>query len=198
MEEQKIHQDFTETQSVGSFVWDLVKVLIIALVIIVPIRYYVAQPFIVSSISMQPTLYEGQYLIVDELSYHLRVPVRGEIIVFKYPKDTSQYFIKRLIGLPGEKIEIRDNHFVVYNAENPNGLVLNEDYLPAGTVTIPGTSGDSITLGSNEFYAIGDNRANSLDSRFWGPVPRNDLVGRALFRVFPFQIAKKFQGVDYK
>lgn len=197
MDEQNYRQDFVEKQSVGSFIWDLVKVLIISLIIIVPIRYFIAQPFIVSSISMQPNLYEGQYLIVDELSYHLREPVRGEIVVFKYPKDTSQYFIKRLIGLPGETVEIKDNHFIVYNKEAPQGLTLEESYLPAGTLTVPGTNGAKITLGQDEFYMIGDNRANSLDSRFWGPVPRNDLVGRALFRVFPFQLATKFQQVKY-
>ncbi len=189
--------DKKSSESIGSFIWDLIKVFVISLLIIIPIRYYIGQPFIVSSISMNPTLYQGQYLIVDQLSYRLHQPQRGDIIVFKYPKDTTQYFIKRLIGLPGERVEIKDNHVYIYNSEHPNGFVLNEPYLPPGTITSADGGQASITLGKDEFYALGDNRPSSLDSRFWGPVPRNDMVGRAWVRIYPFNVATKFPHYDY-
>lgn len=190
-------QKISGSSGIGSFIWDLIKVFVIALVIIIPIRSYVGQPFIVSSVSMQPTLYQGQYLIVDELSYHLHQPERGDIVVFKYPKDTSQYFIKRLIGLPGEKVQIKDNHVIIYNSEHPNGLTLDESYLPGGTIT--NAAGDStITLGQGEYYVLGDNRSNSLDSRYWGIVPQSDMVGRAWVRIFPFQVATKFPHIQYQ
>ncbi|MBU6447233.1 signal peptidase I [Patescibacteria group bacterium] len=179
------------------FVFDLVKVFVIAAVIIFPVRYYVAQPFIVSGSSMEPNFYTGQYLIINELAYHLHDPQRGDIIVFKYPKDTSQYFIKRVIGLPGEKVKIENNHVIIYNQQNPNGFTLDETYLPSTTQTLPVGNGIT-TLGSDEYFVLGDNRIASSDSRFWGPVPRNDIVGKVLIRAFPFQDFKKFDSVNYQ
>ncbi len=178
------------------FIWDLLKVFLIALAIILPIRYYVAQPFIVSGSSMEPTFYTGQYLIINELSYHLGEPQRGDVIVFKYPKDTSQYFIKRIIGLPGETVKIENNQVIIVNKENPKGFVLNEDYLPSGDTTFP--YGDNTkTLGSEEYFVLGDNRLASSDSRFWGPVPSNDIIGKVFVRAFPFQEFKKFNSITY-
>ncbi|GAC1413514.1 MAG: signal peptidase I [Candidatus Doudnabacteria bacterium] len=181
---------------IGTFVGDLIKVLIISLAIILPVRYYIAQPFIVSGSSMEPTFYTGEYLIIDELSFHLHQPQRGDVIVFKYPKDNRQYFIKRVIGLPGETVKIIDNKVVIYNPANPNGFALEEKYLPAGDTTFP-YGDNSRTLGSAEYFVLGDNRLASSDSRFWGPVPSNDIVGKVFVRAFPFQSFRKFNHVEY-
>ena len=108
------------------FFWDLIKIIVVALVIIIPVRYYLIQPFIVSGSSMEPTFQNGQYLIVNELDYHLSQPMRGDVIVFKFPQNTSEYFIKRVIGLPGEKVLITDGHVVIYNATYPDGFILDE------------------------------------------------------------------------
>ncbi len=180
--------------ALGLFILDLLKVLIIALVIVLPIRYFVAQPFVVSGSSMQPNFHDGEYLIIDELSYHTGNPERGDIIVFKYPKDTSEYFIKRVIGLPGERVVIKEGHVYIYNAANPNGMELDETYLPAGTETLVDTDR---TLGDDEFFVLGDNRPASSDSRFWGPVPRSDIVGRVVLRAYPFNVFSTFSHITY-
>lgn len=194
-------QDETKKPSGGIselfvFIWDLVKVFLISLAIILPIRYFIAQPFIVSGSSMEPTFYTGQYLIIDELSYHISQPQRGDIIVFKYPKDNTQYFIKRIIGLPGETVKIENNKVIVINAAHPQGFALDEKYLPPGDTTFP-YGNNTRTLGAGEYFVLGDNRLASSDSRFWGPVPQNDIVGKVFVRAFPFQQFTKFNSIQY-
>ncbi|MCL5666726.1 MAG: signal peptidase I [Patescibacteria group bacterium] len=170
-------------RAAGSFIWDLVKILIIALVIIVPFRMFIAEPFVVSGYSMMPNFHDKDYLIIDRISYRFSPPQRGDVIVFKYPKDTSQFFIKRIIGLPGEKVQIKQGHVVIYNNEHPEGFVLNEPYLPSQTETLG--SGNIVTLGSGEYYVLGDNRTASSDSRVWGILPKDDIVGKVWLTVFP-------------
>ena len=108
------------------FVWDFLKVVVVALAIIVPIRYFIFQPYIISGSSMEPNYSNGQYLIIDRLSYRFREPIRGEVVVLKYPKDPKQDFIKRIIGVPGDKIEIDNGRVKIYNEENPRGLLLSD------------------------------------------------------------------------
>jgi signal peptidase I len=192
------HQQNPKRQDNGwLFIWDLVKVVVVALVIIIPIRYYVIQPFIVSGSSMQPTFENGQYLIVNELDYHIHAPQRGDVIVFKYPLNTSEYFIKRVIGLPGEKVLISNGKVTIYNAANPNGFVLDESYLPSGLYT-EATSTTPITLGENEYFVLGDNRPASSDSRYWGDVPSDDIVGKVVLRAYPFNQVSTFPTPSYK
>ncbi len=180
----------------GAFIVDLIKVFLISLVIILPVRYYVAQPFIVSGSSMEPNFYSGEYLIINELAYHLHDPERGDIIVFKYPKDNSQYFIKRVVALPGETVRIEENKVIITNKENPRGFILKEEYLHPEDTTFP-VGENQTTLGDDEYYVLGDNRLASSDSRFWGPVPRYDVIGKVFVRAFPFQDFKKFNNVEY-
>lgn len=162
------------------FAWDLFKIAIIALVIVLPIRYFLFQPFIVKGESMAPNFNTGDYLIIDEISYRFASPQRGEVVVFKYPKDTTQRFIKRVIGLPGETLEIKDGEVLII--KDGQSVVLDENYLPENLKTL----GDvSITLKSNEYFVLGDNRDYSFDSRVWGVVPRSDIIGRAFLRIFP-------------
>ncbi|MDR3642039.1 MAG: signal peptidase I [Candidatus Doudnabacteria bacterium] len=189
-------------QAVGSFIWDLVKILVIALIIIVPFRMFVAEPFVVSGSSMLPNFQNGNYLIVDRLSYITGNPQRGDVMVMIYPKDTSQFFIKRIIGLPGETIELPPagspnfGHVVIFNQQNPAGFVLPESYLPAGTPTYG--SPQKVTLSTGEYFVLGDNRTASSDSRVWGILPRTDIVGKVWLRIFPFSDFGFFHTPSYQ
>lgn len=184
------------------FVWDFAKVILIALAIILPIRYFVFQPFIVSGSSMEPNYHNGQYLIIDELSYRFSEAKRGDVVVIRYPKDRKQFFIKRVIGLPGEKITIDNGRITIVNDENPEGVTLNESYLPSQGLSFPHNTGivggkKSIVLKSDEYFMMGDNRLASSDSRDWGPLNEKDLVGKVFVRVLPLSEFNKFQTPSY-
>ena len=162
--------------------WDIAKILIIAFLIVVPIRAFLFQPFLVRGASMEPTLSSGTYLIIDEISYRFSEPARGDIVVFRFPQDPSQRFIKRVIGLPGEAIEIEDGKVIVYSKgeEHQDAFVLQEPYLFEGT---PGNS--KVELSEGEYYVMGDNRSFSSDSRSWGAVPEENIIGKVFWKVFP-------------
>jgi len=159
-----------------------VKVIVIALVIALPIRWFVAEPFIVNGASMDPTFATGQFLIVDRLSYDFSAPKRGDVIVFEYPNDPSTYYIKRIIGLPGETVNIKNGKITIVNKENPTGLVLNEPYLAADHLSYDTSS---TVLDGTHYFVMGDNRAQSSDSRYWGPLDRHFIIGQPLVRLFP-------------
>lgn len=170
------------------FVLEVVQIVIISAAIIIPIRYFLIQPFYVKGASMEPNFYDHEYLIIDELSYRFREPERGEIVVFRYPRDPRQFFIKRVIGLPGETIEINDGGIIIYNDLYPNGTVLLEDYPNTDY-----TNGKvKTTLGAEEFFLLGDNRDESMDSRSFGPVNKSSLIGRVWVRGLPFSRAGTF------
>lgn len=152
----------------------------IALIIVLPFRMFIAEPYIVSGASMDPTFKTGDYLIVDKLSYELGEPQRNSVVVFKYPNDTSKNFIKRIIGLPGDTVVMNGNEIKIINEQNPNGFVIDQSYVIHKS---PGTF--EKTLGTDEYFAMGDNRAESFDSRSWGVLPRKDMLGRPILRLFP-------------
>jgi signal peptidase I len=180
-------------QAISEFFWEMVRVAIISLAIILPVRYFLIQPFYVKGASMEPNFYDHEYLIIDEISYRFNEPQRGDIVVFKYPKDPKQYFIKRVIGLPGEKIKLQDSHIYV------NGVKLEETYLPDNLETLLPLRGyGDIELASDEFFLLGDNRNQSLDSRIFGPVKREYIVGRTWIRGWPFSKITIFSAPDYK
>jgi len=196
--EQNKNQNLKESSAfgaIGAFIFDLVKILLIALVIIVPLRMFIAEPFVVSGSSMLPNYHNRDYLIIDRLSYRNTEVRRGDSIVMKYPKDMSQYFIKRIIGLPGEKIGFEDGKVHIINSEYPEGFVLSESYLPEHIKTF-GKPGP-ITLGSEEYYVLGDNRTASSDSRVWGVLPKDDIIGKVWLRVFPVSRFGKTAEVTY-
>ncbi|MFH1461264.1 MAG: signal peptidase I [Patescibacteria group bacterium] len=170
------------------FIWEIVKIVVISLAIIIPVRYYLIQPFFVRGASMEPNFDNGQYLVIDEISYRFEEPVRGEVVVFRYPIDPSQYYIKRIIGLPGETIEIENGQIFVYNQEFPEGRILDESaYLPLGRLT----SGQvKVELNENQYFVLGDNRQASSDSRQWGALAENYIIGRVWIRAWPFDSAK--------
>lgn len=163
-----------------NFLWELIKFVFFAAIIVIPFRLYIAQPFVVNGASMDPTFETGEYLIVDQLTYQFENPERGSVIIFKYPLDVEKYFIKRVIGLPGETVVIRGSTVTIKNTDNPKGFTLEEPY-------IEHIKNDylSVTLGENEYFVMGDNRAGSSDSRIWGPVDESLIVGRPLVRLFP-------------
>lgn len=160
--------------------WDLVKFAIIALIIVVPIRMFIAQPFVVSGESMYPTFNDGEYLIVDEISYIIGTPHRGDVIIFRYPNDTKRFFIKRVIGLPNEEVLIKNGEVTIKNKENPDGFKLIEPYIDEKFDT---TYSDK--TGDGEYFVMGDNRNRSSDSRTWGILPSKLIVGRAYLRLLP-------------
>ncbi len=160
-------------------VWEFAQVIIVAAVIVIPIRMFVFQPFIVNGASMEPNFYSGDYLIIDELSYRFSEPQRGDVVVFKYPKDPKQRYIKRIIGLPGETVNIRDNHVYIQSKDKEYQLV-ETGYLP-GEKSVTADLLRS-TLTSGEYFVMGDNRFRSSDSRAWGPLPKDLIVGKVLVR----------------
>lgn len=164
----------------GNFWKELGKLIILALVVVVPFRLYIAQPFIVDGASMEPTFHTGNYLIVDEITYRFREPERGSVLVFKYPKDPDKHFIKRVIGLPGELVSIQDGVVTITSNKYPSGLVLEEPY-----IEFEKKESLKYTLGRGEYFVMGDNRLASADSRIWGAVPKTNIIGRPILRFYP-------------
>lgn len=165
----------------SSFFKELIKFTLIAFLIVVPFRIFIAQPFIVNGASMEPTFHPGEYLIVDQLTYKaFSQPKRGEVIIFRYPQDTTKFFIKRVVGLPGETIEIRGGNIRISNSDFPEGFLLDEDYL-----SFKKQDNLKTELKSDEYFVMGDNRPQSSDSRIWGPLKEELIIGRPLVRLFP-------------
>lgn len=162
--------------------WEVVEVGLIAVLTVFIVRNFLVQPFLVSGASMEPTFQSGDYLLIDELAYRFRAPERGEVVVFRYPGNENVYYIKRIIGLPGEAVAFRNGAVEVKNSEHPDGVPLDEAYLSPG---VP-NSGESVTLKDGEYFLMGDNRPYSFDSRSWGPLAHRDIVGLVRFRLWPF------------
>ncbi len=180
---------------VRTYFEEFIKICVIASAIILPIRFFVIQPFYVKGASMEPNFYENEYLIVDELSYRLREPERGEVVVFRFPKTEKRFLIKRVIGLPGERVVIENNRIKIFNKDYPQGFSLDEgSYL---SQTVP-TGSIEATVGAEEYFVLGDNRIVSYDSERFGPIDRNQLVGRAVFRGFPLDRISLITIPDYE
>ncbi len=169
---------------------EIIRFSIIALIIVIPIRMFVAQPFIVSGSSMENTFQSGQYLIVDQITYKFEEPKRGDVIIFRYPRDISKFFIKRVIGLPGDTISIDGNVVTLSNETHPNGIVIDEPYIASMQPNTRLTE----DLSEGEYFVMGDNRDASSDSRMWGILHEDKIVGRALLRLFPLTEIGTFPG----
>ncbi|MEK7091953.1 MAG: signal peptidase I [Patescibacteria group bacterium] len=174
------HPEPKSSNKFHNSLWEVVKFVILTVIIVVPIRTFIAQPFIVHGGSMESTFLENEYLIVDELSYLFRSPTRGEVIVFRYPKNPSTFFIKRIVGLPGETIAIKNNRILIKQADQ-TWQALNEPYAQGKTFS----DITDITLKADEYFVVGDNRQLSYDSRAWGPVKIDLIRGRAWLRLLP-------------
>ena len=172
----------TEIQPKKHSFWsELVLFIFIAVCIVLPFRLYIAEPYIVSGTSMSPTFETGHYLIVDKISWQLHVPARYDVVVMIFPKDTTKDFIKRIIGLPGETVTIKNGVVSIVNSAHPQGFVLDQSFVkyPKNDDTM------SITLKNDEYFVMGDNRAGSYDSRYWGPLPKSDIIGHPVLRLWP-------------
>lgn len=165
-----------------SFIWELAKIGVVAAIIVVPLRMFIFQPFLVKGDSMIPSFHNGDYLIVDEMSYRFRSPERGEVIVLKFPYDPSQRFIKRIVGLPGETIEIKDGKVVIYHPDSKEAFVLDESEYLGEALFTPGSV--RVQLKEGEYFMLGDNRGFSSDSRSWGQLPEKYIVGRMMWKAF--------------
>lgn len=172
-----------------SFVWETLKIVILALAIVLPIRYFIFQPFIVKGESMEPNFHQGNYLIIDEISYRFREPARGEIIVFKYPYNPSERYIKRIIGLPGETIEVKDEKVYIFDKDGKETILEESAYLPETDFTFGNLK---LALAEEEYFVMGDNRPFSSDSRTWGVLPRQNIIGKVLFRLLPFNAVNQY------
>ncbi len=178
--EEGAPEEKVEKKTLGQSVWELVRFALLAIIIVVPIRMFIAEPFVVSGNSMHPTFENADYLIVDKLSYRMNEPKRDEIIIFRYPKDESKLFIKRVIGLPNETVDIKGSKVTITSEKNKEGFTLDEPYVKniSNDVT-------HIELKGDEYFVMGDNRSGSSDSRYWGPVKRKLMVGKVLVRLLP-------------
>ena len=183
------------------FLWEIMKVVIIALAIILPVRYFLVQPFYVKGASMEPNFYEKDYLIVDEISYRFHTPARGDVIVFHCNTPLCKasyrdYLIKRVVGLPGEQVELIDGRIRIVNRQAPEGFYLDERlYLHGG---VNAQSNHKVLLGGDEYFVLGDNRCNSFASEHFGPVKSDWIVGRAWLRGWPFTRAGFFNAPEYE
>lgn len=178
--------------SAAVFFLEVIKVVVLAAITIVVVRSFLFKPFVVEGQSMEPNYYEREYLLIDELSYHLREPKRGEVVVLRAPVIQKEYYLKRVIGLPGEKIKIENNKVIIYNDEFPQGKVVEEKYLDEAT-----TGSLSVQLGPEEYFVMGDNRNESYDSRKFGAISKNSIVGRTWVRGYPFDRITMFGAPIY-
>lgn len=184
-----------EKKKGANFFIEVLKFTVLAVIIIVPFRLYIAQPFIVSGASMDPAFETGEYLIVDQVSYKFEHPPRDSVVIFKYPKDQTKYFIKRIIGLPGETVEIHGTKVTIKNSEYPQGFVLDEPYIATHNEK---NEELSVTLKEDEYFVMGDNRVGSSDSRMWGPVPASLIIGRPFMRLLPLGKLEFFPGNEHE
>lgn len=183
------------TRSFFQSFFGFLKVLLISLLIVVPLRLLIVQPFFVQGQSMEPNFEPFDYLLADQVSYFFKEPERGEVVIFRFPQNPDQFYIKRVIGLPGETIKIDQGQVIIVNSEHPDGFVLDESqYLAPQTKT----SGHlSRQLREDEYFVMGDNRATSYDSRRWGVLPGKMIVGKVWLRLWPFNKAQAVTAPQY-
>ena len=188
----KMEEELTEKKTAGQSFWELVRFAFIALAIVIPVRVFVAEPFVVSGSSMVPTFEDGNYLIIDKISYRLSDPKRNNVIVFRYPNDQTKFFIKRIIGLPNETVDIKNDEITIINQEHKDGFRLDQPFVKNIT-----SNNIHYELKSDEYFVMGDNRPASSDSRYWGAVKRKLIIGKALLRLLPINNMNILPG-DYK
>lgn len=174
-----MNSDTSSKKSFKKEVIELVRFTLIVLAIVIPIRVFIAQPFIVNGESMVPTFENGDYLIIDEVTYRRHSPDRGEVVVFRFPTNHKRFLIKRVIGLPGETVSISGNKVSISKADG-EVVQLDEPYVN-GNFSSYGTW----ELGDKEYFVMGDNRQKSSDSRSWGLLNEDLIVGKTFMRMFP-------------
>lgn len=180
--EKSAEEQKTFFQKMGASMVDFIQTLVVFGAIFAIIYLFVAQPHKVSGSSMVPTFQNGDFILTDKVSYRIGEPRDGEIIVLKNPRNESQDFIKRIVAVPGQTIKVDGSSVFV------NGAKISENYLPQETPTRSGTflhEGETVTVAKNQYYVFGDNRNHSSDSREWGSITREEIVGKVFFRYWP-------------
>ena len=172
-------------QSQIALLKDATKVIVISVIIIIPIRLFLVQSFFVVGKSMEPSYSDGDYLLVDQISYDFSDPRRGDVVVFNPPNNPSQTYIKRVIGLPYDTILLDGVGVRVMSSNSDNGVVLKEEYIQGDTSTCMEDNTRVISLGEGEYFVLGDNRIDSWDSRCWGSLGKDDILGKVWFRLWP-------------
>ena len=173
-----------------SFIKETIKLVLFIFLIVLPIRYFVFQAFVVKGASMEDNFYNGEYLVIDELSLRWDSPNRGEVVVFKSPNNCGDYYIKRVVGLPGEEVKVKDGTVFIYSETAANWSQLDETGYLISDIATPGEV--IVSLGIEEYFVLGDNRGSSFDSRFFGSIKKQDIIGRIWLRAWPFKSFKKF------
>ena len=181
-----------EEKSKWQSFWELVRFALVALLIVIPVRVLIAEPFVVSGSSMVPTFEDKNYLIIDKISYKINDPKRNDVIVFRYPNDQTKFFIKRIIGLPLETVDIKNSTVTITSNEYLNGFTLDEPY-----VKNTANNTTHLELKKDEYFVMGDNRNASSDSRIWGAVKKELITGRAFLRLLPINKVNLLPG-SYK
>jgi len=177
------------------FLGELIILIVLAYFTVRLIHTFVFQPYYVVGPSMEPNFYDQDYLLIDKISYHFSTPERGEIVIVKMPNNQKSLIIKRVIGLPGETVKVLDGKVYIFNDQYPSSARLSEPYLLEGLET----KGEiERKLGLNEYFVMGDNRPVSYDGRSFGPIDKSLIVGRTLFRVWPFSHIKFFGDPTYQ
>ncbi len=171
------------------WLFDFVKSGLLAILFVVLARAFIAQPFIVNGQSMEPTFVENEYMIVDQVTYQLRDPSRGDVVIFRYPKNPSVYYIKRVIGLPGETVDVRGTD--IHVTSNGVTFKLNEAYVEFNENPF---KSEKVTLKDGEYFVLGDNRAVSADSRVWGVLPKENIVGIPAITLYPLDKISFYPG----
>lgn len=180
------------------FLIDLIKTGAIVFIIAFALRYFAVQPYIVDGESMMPNYQNREYLLAEKISYSVGNPRRGDVVIFKYPKNPSLNYIKRIIGLPDEKVQIANNQITIFNTGHPSGIVLTESYILKDSPTqTPNNSIYEITLKDNEYFVLGDNRGHSSDSREWGVLPKDNILGRSWLTLVPLNLAGFHPHITY-
>ncbi|MFA5996237.1 MAG: signal peptidase I [Candidatus Paceibacterota bacterium] len=168
---------------------DLFTLALLIVVVVIPIRMFIVSPFVVDGASMHPTFENLDYLIIDEIVYAFSSPARGDVIVFRYPSNPSIFYIKRIIGLPGETVSINRGSVTISSPSGEN-IALTEPYI----VNEDATYTKNVSLNEGEYFVMGDNRPNSSDSRIWGVLPRENIIGRVDLRLLPIRESEFFPG----
>src|SRR3989344_9173489 len=175
--------------------FEIVEIAAVAIITVVIVRTFLLQPFLVNGASMEPNFSSGDYLLIDELTYRLRAPERGEVIVFRYPGDETTFYIKRVIGLPGERLKLSKDGIIIFNKEYPDGFTLDEAYIKTNNSEY----GDrEFILTNSQYFVMGDNRVHSFDSRNWGPMDKKELIGLVRLRLWPVPKISIFEEPAYK
>lgn len=169
-------------KGIGLFFLDIIQLLVVTFATFILVYIFLFQPHQVKGSSMFPNFHDGEYILTDKISYRFGIPQRGNVIVFKAPKNEEIDYIKRIIGLPGDQVKVENESVFI------NGVKLEEKYLPSDYVTSAGSfmpEGVPATVPENSYFVLGDNRSHSSDSREWGFVTRKEIIGKAFFRYWP-------------